>query len=211
MVELSNLVGNYHDALIKIAGGDVAGSLGGDYTRLGASIKGLKIDGVAVAPAAKVDAIAAVGAWVTKVALANWQHREITGALSIHREVGDIADILVVYVERNYGAYSTQALRQADEAQRAIAAREAQCTIATPCSDPYGANLLRRELYQRAEMLKERQQLVTVYRSATDKMKVALATLAASGGELKSREELRSLWDLSVEVRDLYKKVAAAY
>ncbi|MBL8518562.1 MAG: hypothetical protein JNM76_16485 [Betaproteobacteria bacterium] len=202
MLDLSSLMNDYHDGLIKIAGGDLSSSLSADYTGLGTAIKAVKIEGQAIAAPAAVDAINAVAAWLNKVLIAQRQAAEIKDALAQHERVAQIADLLVLYVERNYGGYLKDATEQTATSRKILEEKEDL--------DPLAANVVKREIYLRLESLRERQKAIAAYKAATDKMKKALAELAATDGKLDGKGQLQVLLELRKEVQDLYKKVTAA-
>jgi hypothetical protein len=195
MLGLADLLADYHDALLRTAGGEVAASLDGNYDKLAAAVGAVAVPGKFAVSAEQLTAVTSVVKWVSGQALAAKQSGEIRTALARHGDVSLVADVLVRYVRYNYRGYLDQSIGQIEATLQNLPPAVA--------GNPFGENLLRRELYsKRAELIAKRA-LSDVFIAAIGKMQLALDALAQSGGKPGSEAQIKSLMLAAQEARKL--------
>jgi hypothetical protein len=209
--KLASLVNDYHDALAKVAGGDVATSLSDDYDNLAGALGKVRFKG-AVGPPIPADRLGAVtdlAKWVSQIVLGYLQSKEIKEALTLAETMNEYADVLVVFADRNFGGYLTDQIDALDKVLVALRQRAELRTGGERIN--LGENFAMLELQKHRNALVAKREAISQFKAAVESMKTANRELQRTGGQLPGVDRLKVLQSFAKSARDLYKKIAIAF
>jgi hypothetical protein len=209
--KLASLVNDYHDALAKIAGADVANSLSDDYDNLAGALGKVRFKGSAgpPIPAERLGAVTDLAKWVSEAVLGYLQSKEIKQALKLAETMNEYADVLVVYADRNFGGYLNDQIEALTKVMKAVRERAALRTGGERVD--LGENLALIEMQKQRNALIAKREAIPQFKAAVESMKAANRELQRTGGQLQGAEQLKALGSFAKNARDLYKKVATAF
>jgi uncharacterized coiled-coil protein SlyX len=194
---MSQALADYATQLGALAGADVADRLGDDYTALGA-----KLGQFGALPPAQTGAVGALLSFVSRGVIVHRQQAAIEEALSHEEAVGALADALVTYAERVYGAYLRQ--RLADQPLLVEALRGETAA-------PVASRLQILALHRQTETLAAQQQAIVHLRAAVAQMKATLHDLRTHLDHLSAQERWVEVRKLGREVRSLRQQWVTAF
>lgn len=194
---MSQALADYATRLGALADAGVADSVSDDYTALGA-----KLGQFSALPPAQVGAVGALLSFVTRGVVARGQQGAIEEALSHEEAVGALADALVTYAERVYGAYLRQRL---DDQPLLVEALRGETAA------PIASRLQILALHRRTETLAGQQQAIASLRAAVAQMKATLRDLRANLNHLSAQERWVEVRKLGREVRSLRQQWVKAF
>lgn len=197
--EISSVLLNYASQLSAIAGDGVDSSVDDSYDKLASKIG--EFDGV---PKEKVTAVTALIKFVTRAVIAHQQRQEIEAALNHEEAVGLLADALVMYSDRVFGAYVADRTRTIESTKGLIASRDIEMPLML-------AKLQLVQLAKDAAQLEKQRMSVASLRASVVQMKATMKDLRSNLNNLSDPARLNEVRKLAKEVRTLYQQLAKAF
>lgn len=194
---MSKALADYASKLSALAADGVASSVSDDFDALAA-----KLGEFEEAPKEKINAISSLLKYISRSIVAKSQRDAIVEALDHEEAVGALADALVVYSVRVYGAYITERLR--DQPVMAEALR-------TESASPISSRLRLMDVYHQTQSLTEQQKVTASIRTAVGQMKVSMRDLRQNVDNLSAQERAGEVQQLASDVRDLYDQLSKAF
>ncbi|WP_148289758.1 hypothetical protein [Ideonella sp. B508-1] len=195
---ISSALADYATKLSAIAGDGVASSIDDDYDALTKKIGEFKD-----IPKEKLGAVTALFKFITSAAVARVQRQAIEEALSHEEAVSVLADALVTYTDRVYGAYVSER-RSDNEAFAEALKADARAT-------PVATRLQLMELYRLDLQLQQQHKAVGAMRTSVNQMKATIKDLRANLDKLSDNDRLKEVQKLAKEVRSLYQQLDKAF
>lgn len=195
--EMSKALSDYAGQLSALAADGVASSVDDNYDALAAKLG--KFEDM---PQEKIGAVSSLLKFITRSVIAKSQHDAIVDALSHEEAVGALADALVIYSDRVYGAYIQERLND-----QSLFVDQLRAETASPIS----SRLRILDVYQQTLTLQEQHKATADLRAAVNQMKVSMRDLRQNIDKLSSQERLAEVQKLSKEVRSLYQQLAKAF
>jgi hypothetical protein len=194
---MSKALADYASQLSALAADGVASSVSDDYDALAAKLGDFKD-----APKEKIGAITSLLKYITRSILAKSQHDAVVEALSHEEAVGALADTLVVYSVRVYGAYLAERLRDQPVIVEVLLAESAS---------PISSRLRLMDVYQQTQSLAEQQKATASIRTAVEQMKLSMRDLRQNVDKLSAQERISEVQKLAKDVRALYEQLSKAF
>jgi hypothetical protein len=195
--KISTALADYADQLAAVAGDGLASSLDDSYDELAG-----KLGEFQDLPAEKIGAVNSLLKFLTRAVLGRAQRQEVENALSHEEAVGALADALVTYTDRVYGAY----VRESQAKGKIIID-----ALRGGAVDKVATRLQLYEVYRRDLQLQEQNKAVVAFRSAVAQMKATMKDVRANLDRLSDQQRLVEIRKLSKEVRSLYQQLAQAF
>jgi hypothetical protein len=195
--QINTALAAYAAALSAIAGDGVALSLNDGLGDLSD-----KLGSFAEMPARQFGAVEGLVKFLARAALTRQQKSAIEEALSHREAVGALADALVLYADRVYGAY----VRESDDDLGLFS--DGLRDGSTP---ELLARLQLMELRRQQLQLHAQLKTVAALRLSVDEMKLTMADLQAHLGELGTAERKQQVLKLAQEVKTLSVQVQHAF
>lgn len=194
---MSKALADYASQLSVLAADGVASSVSDDFDALAAKLGEFKD-----APKEKIGAIASLLKYITRSIVAKSQHDAIVEALSHEEAVGALADALVAYSDRVYGAYIAERLRDQPVLVEVLRAESAS---------PISTRLRLMDIHQQTQSLLDQQQTMASIRTAVEQMKVSMRDLRQNVDKLSAQERLSEVQKLAKDVQALYDQLSKAF
>lgn len=194
---MSKALSDYAGQLSALAADGVASSVDDNYDALAAKVGEFKD-----VPQDKVSAITSLLKFITRSIIAKSQRDAIVEALSHEEAVGALADALVVYSDRVYGAYVTDRIRD-----QLLFVEALRAETGAPISSRF--RIL--DVHQQTLTLQEQQKATVSLQTAVNQMKVSMRDLRQNIDKLSDQERLAGVQKLTKEVRSLYQQLAKAF
>lgn len=195
--EMSKALSDYAGQLSTLAADGVESSVDDNYDALEK-----KLGDFQDMPKEKIGAVSSLLKFITRGIVARSQHDAIVDALNHEVAVGALADALVVYSDRVYGAYVKERLKD-----QPLFADQLRAEAASPIS----SRLRILDVYQQTLTLQEQHKATVSLHAAVSQMKVSMQYLRQNIDRLSSQERLAEVQKLSKEVRSLYQQLAKAF
>jgi DNA repair exonuclease SbcCD ATPase subunit len=195
--QISGVLADFADQLAAAAADGLPSQLDGSYDALAGKLAEFKD-----VPAEKVGAINGLFKFLTRAVVARAQRQTIEEALSHEDAVATLADALVVYTDRVYGAYVRE--RRSDSASINEALQAASNNVAT-------TRLQLMDVYRRDQQLQEQYKTVATMRTSVEQMKATMKDVRANLDRLSDGQRAAEIKKLSREVRALYQQLAKAF
>lgn len=194
---MSKALSAYASQLSALAADGVASSVSDDYDALAAKLGEFKD-----VPKEKIGAIASLLKYITRSIVSKSQHDAVVEALSHEDAVGALADALVVYSDRVYGAYLAERLRDQPVLVEALRAESAS---------PISSRLRIMDVYQQAQSLAEQRKATASIRTAVEQMKLSMRDLRQNVDKISAEERVREVRKLAKDVDALYEQLSKAF
>jgi hypothetical protein len=195
---ISAALGDYAAQLSAIAGDGVPSSVDGDYDTLASKLGEFKD-----VPEEKLGAVTELIKFISRTGIGRIHRRAIEEALSHEEAVSVLADALVTYTDRVYGAYVRDRQADRDIFIEAIKADSGATAVTT--------RLQLMELHRLGQQLQQQQMAVVAMQTSVAQMKASMKELRANLDNLSSSDRLKEVRKLSREVRSLYQQLDKAF